>query len=297
MDARAQGFKIVIRKPTGGEESLSAQCEKLLIGSGAHCEVRLPVEVSAVEHVELTITNGRVYARARAFDPPPMIGGSPFVQGFVDPGVEIGIGPLRILASVAEGVGPLTTASAAKKKGSTVRLAIMGAVGVLLLLAILNQQAENARTTASNAAAPALWGPPVAACPESAPPQALALAEEKMRIAQGKRERRPFHVQDGVAAVPLFELAAACFATGGDTARASTAQQSASDLRARVNEDYHAHQVRLEHALNVKDMPTVMHEATALRALTDGLAGPYVSWLADVQRAARPQPKGAAKLL
>jgi hypothetical protein len=297
MDARPHGFKIVVRKPTGGEESLFAQCDKVVVGSGAHCEVRLPIEAAAVEHVELTISSGRVYARARAFEPPTTIGGSPFVQGFVDPGVEIGIGALRILASVAEGGGPATTAGTAKKKSGTMRLAIMGAFGLLLLL-LLQQQTESAPSaTASSAPAPPLWGPPPAACPQNAPPQALALAEEKMRIAEGKRERRPFHVQDGVAAVPLFELASVCFATAGDEAMASTARQAAADLRARVNEDYHAHQVRLEHALNVKDAPTVLHEATALRALTEGLAGPYVSWLAVVERASRPQPKAARKVL
>jgi hypothetical protein len=288
-------FKIVIRKPGGGEDSLQAQCEKILIGSGAHCEVRLPIEASAVEHVELTISNGRVYARARAFDPPPMLGGSPLVQGFVDPGVELEIGSLRILASVAEGVGPAAVAAAAKKRSSALRVAI-GVAGVLLLM-VLGQRVRSGSHAGAGAAAPALWGPALTVCPQRAPQQAQALAEEKLHIAQGKRERRPFHVEDGVAAVPLFELASACFATAGDAAMASSSQQAASDLRARVNEDYHAHQVRLGHALNVSDRLTVLHEATALRAMTDGLAGPYVGWLADLQRAARPQPKQEKKVL
>jgi hypothetical protein len=296
MDPNPNGFKIVVRRPTGGEDSLVVQCDRLVIGSGAHCEVRLPADACAVEHVELTLDAGRVYARARAFEPPPTIGGSPFVQGFVDPGVEIGIGALRILAGPAEGGGPAAAGDAAKKKGSTLRLAMLGGVGVLLL-ALLNQQVEGAAKAASPAVAPPLWGAPVAACPQAAPAQAQALAEEKMHVAQGKRERRPFHVQDGVAAVPLFELASACFEAAGDAPMAAAARQAATDLRARVNEDYHAHQVRLEHALNVKDTPTVLHEATALRAMTDGIAGPYVGWLADVQRAARPQPKPARKTL
>lgn len=298
MDSRPNGFKIVVRKPAGGEDSFSAQCDKILVGSGAHCEVRLPADACAVEHVELTIDNGRVYARARAFEPAPTIGGSPFVQGFVDPGVEIGIGTLRILASVSEGgSGPAATGDAAKKKGGTARLAMLGGIGALLLV-IMNQGAGGASSAAAaGLAAPPLWGAPIAACPQNVPAQAEALAEERMHIAQGKRERRPFHVQDGVAAVPLFELASACFTAAGNAPMAAGARQAAAELRARVNEDYHAHQVRLEHALNVKDTPTVLHEATALRALTDGISGPYVGWLADVQRAARPQPKPARKTL
>jgi len=41
----------------------------------------------------------------------------------------------------------------------------------------------------------------------------------------------------------------------------------------------------------------VLYEATALRSMTDGLTGPYVAWLSDVQRASRPEPKAARKVL
>jgi hypothetical protein len=292
MDELQQGFKIVIRKPNGLEEELSAHCDRVLIGSGAHCEVRLPVEQSAVEHVELTIASGRVYARARSFEPPPTISGSPFVQGFIEPGVEIGIGRLRIIASLAEAAGP-TKAEKARSNSTQVRMMAMAGAALLLLLATQAAQKGHAGL-APGGVAPPLWGAAPAACPQSAPAQALALAEERRRIAEGKRERRPFHVQDGVAAVPLFQLASACYAVGGDSAMAAATSQAASELRTKVNEDYHAHQVRLEHALNVKDMATARHEITALRSFTDGLTGPYVTWLSDLERALRPAGKGAA---
>lgn len=101
-------------------------------------------------------------------------------------------------------------------------------------------------------------------------------------------------MQDGVAAVPLFLLASACYVVGGNSETAAATSRAASELRTKVNEDYHAHQVRLEHALNVKDMATARHEITALRSFTDGLTGPYVTWLSDLERALRPVAKGAA---
>ena len=293
MDDEHQGFRIVIRRLDGSEEEVSAHCDRVVLGSGAHCEIRLPVEYGGVEHVELTIVNGRIYARARSFDPAPTVGGSPFIQGFVEPGVEIGIGPLRIVASLAEQRGP-TRAQASRTNASHTRMAAMAAVAFLLLVAVRLAR-KGQEGLAPGGVAPPLWSTTLVTCPQASPDRAIALGEERNRIAQGKRERRPFHVQDGVAAVPLFELASVCFATGRDGERSASSARAASELRAKVDEDYHAHQVRLEHALGIKDMPTARYEVAMLRAFTEGLSGPYVAWLADLGRALRTSGgKGAS---
>jgi len=114
--------------------------------------------------------------------------------------------------------------------------------------------------------------------------QALALALEKKVVAEGKRERRPFHVQDGVAAVPLFETVSACFRVANDATSAQNASSAAAQLRAKIDEDYRAHQVRLEHALNVNDLATAQKEVSVLRAFTEGKSGPYVQWLSNLDR-------------
>jgi hypothetical protein len=103
-------------------------------------------------------------------------------------------------------------------------------------------------------------------------------------MAEAKRERRPFHVQDGVAAVPLFETASACFRAAGQAAAAGDLASAASTLRTKVNEDYRAHQVRLEHALTVNDLATAQKEVQVLRAFTEGKVGPYVVWLSNLDR-------------
>ena len=65
---------------------------------------------------------------------------------------------------------------------------------------------------------------------------------------------------------------------------AKLAKENAEHLRKKVNEDYRAHQVRLEHALGVKDLITASKEVKVLRAFTEGLSGDYVTWLANVDR-------------
>jgi hypothetical protein len=277
----SEGFEIAIRGPAGAMPPLTVQHNRVVIGSGAHCEVQLPVEHAAVEHVELTIMGGRVYARARVFDPAPTIGGSPFVQTFVEPGVAIGLGPFRIVATpiAVNGVGE------GRGKASAARSPV--AIGLVLLTVLLLAAGVLKRgggDPPAVAAAPALWSAPLTACPQTAPAQALALAAEREAVAEGKRERRPFHVQDGVAAVTLFETAAACFGVGGNGDASAASAHAAQVLRAKVQEDYHAHQVRLEHALLVNDAVVAQREVKVLRAFTEAASGPYVDWLSNLDR-------------
>jgi hypothetical protein len=277
----SEGFEIAIRGPSGPMPALTVQHNRVVIGSGAHCEVQLPVEHAAVEHVELTIVGGRVYARARVFDPAPTIGGSPFVQTFVEPGVPIGLGPFRIVAT------PIAVNATGAKSGTTSAMKSPAAIGLVFLTLVLVAASvlkHGPGAPPAIAAAPPLWNAPVAVCPQEAPGQALALAAEREIVAEGKRERRPFHVQDGVAAVSLFETAAACFGAGGNAEASEAAAKAAKVLRAKVEEDYHAHQVRLEHALFVSDSVVAAREVKVLRAFTEAASGPYVEWLSNLDR-------------
>ena len=55
-------------------------------------------------------------------------------------------------------------------------------------------------------------------------------------LRRGKAECRPFRVQDGVAAVPLYEAASACFDLAGKAEEAKLAKDNATLLRKKVNE-------------------------------------------------------------
>ena len=103
-------------------------------------------------------------------------------------------------------------------------------------------------------------------------------------LALGRRERRPFHVQDGVKAVPLFETAAACFKAAGEDKAASDTANAAEELRKDVGDDYRTHRMRLEHALSVSDWHTVQVEARVLLAFLDGQQNDYVTWLSNLDR-------------
>jgi hypothetical protein len=130
---------------------------------------------------------------------------------------------------------------------------------------------------------PELWQTPVASCPYTGG-QALAFAREKMAIADGKRERRPFHVQDGVQAVPTYESAAVCFRSGGDNASGTLAEESAKFLRRDITDDFRTRRVRLDHALTVEDYVSAQKEVRVLLQFTEGKSGDYVTWLSNLER-------------
>jgi hypothetical protein len=131
---------------------------------------------------------------------------------------------------------------------------------------------------------PQLWEAPITTCPQSSPEQALAVANDKVALAAARRERRPFRVQDGVAAVPLYEVAAACFRLTEQANLAKDAAEAAQTLRTEVGVDYRTHRVRLEHALSVSDWNTAHKETRVLLALTEGKQGEYVTWLSNLDR-------------
>src|SRR5262249_15870500 len=103
---------------------------------------------------------------------------------------------------------------------------------------------------------PPLWANTAVSCPQTAPDLARNVALDKKLVAEGKRERGPFHVQDAIAAVPLFETASACFRASGDQELSKEMGASAVKLRTQLIDDYRAHQMRLEHSLNVGDART-----------------------------------------
>jgi hypothetical protein len=87
-----------------------------------------------------------------------------------------------------------------------------------------------------------------------------------------------------VAAVPLFERAAACFTQGRQSELAEDAAAAAKELRARLADDYRVHRVRLAHAVEIGDDKAALKEVRVLRSLTEGKGGGWVEWLAAIDR-------------
>src|ERR1700761_2486461 len=95
-------FRVVITHPGGRREELAVDAERVLVGCGAHCEIRLPQGVAAIEQLAIEARSGGVFAEARALDPMPQLNGSPFTQGRLLPDAVIGIGPFSLEVQLVE---------------------------------------------------------------------------------------------------------------------------------------------------------------------------------------------------
>jgi hypothetical protein len=282
-EQNVQGLQFRVALPNGKIESLTVDSDRVLLGSGAHCEIRLPAEHAAVEHVLLTFTGGAIHAESRTLDSLPTLNGVEFTTTAIPDGSVIGVGSAQITVSI---VSISDNANVIKKKQeqSSPIVYIAAIVALAVCGPILLFDDDPSVGSARPDDVPALFADALKKCPVGDADQAIVYARDKDFTARGKRERRPFSIEDGVAAVPLFEAAAACYAKGGDDEASTAASDAADELRASVNADYRSHQVRLEHALGVKDLVSAQREVRALLSFTKGLKSQYVTWLGITDR-------------
>lgn len=281
-----QGLKFKIQHVDGRIEEVSIEGDRALIGSGGHCDIRLPVDQAAVENIAIQSVSTGLVAEARSFQPAPTINESPFTRTQVMRDSVLGISQTRIWVEAAE---LEQTAGVAKKKQEKTSpfTIILAAVAVPVSLYILLSGNGSSATKSKPVKAPPLWSSQQVRCPQSSPEQALALARDRASLADAKRERRPFHVQDGVKAVSLYEEAAACFKVANKPKTAAAYAAVGKKLKADVALDYRTHRVRLEHAISIKDWQTAQEEIRVLLAFTQGQQNAYVTHLSNMQRELR----------
>ncbi len=252
--------------------------ERALVGSATHCELRLAAEVVAYEHLEVFVHEGAVHFATKPYvqaNFPVLENGS--TEGRWPAGMALRIGAVSLHVDLVD-------LGASKAKFPL--WALLAAVPVVLLLVMAITLTRNAHAGEPIVpAAPALFGPKTARCPDVAPEQRAPLAVEKSRIAAAKRERSPFAPADGLEAVSLFELSAACFRTAGAPDRAKEADDAANDLRSRIDEEYRLRRVRLEHAYRTHQPAAAKRELVILIPLTAQHRGAYTDWLAAIDRA------------
>jgi hypothetical protein len=276
-------LRFQIRHPNGQVEHLNVDGERVLIGSGAHCEIRLPIDQASVEAVLVQRSAGGVYAQALSFEPPPTINNAPFSQAPLQAESALGVGSVQIFVTIADTAQGEAVIAKKQQKTSPLTLVLVVACALVAAYYFLMQD-EDKGPAAQPTQVPDLWETPVAACPQAAPEQAMARARESAAVADARRERRPFHVQDGVAAVPLYEVASVCFRQGGDPAAADESARRAAALRAEMQQDFRTHRVRLDHLLSVKDWVSSRREVRVLLAYMEGKSGDYVTWLSNLDR-------------
>jgi hypothetical protein len=271
-------IRFEIRYADGKKEIANVDGERALIGNGAHCDIRLPLDQAASEHVAVEVIGGTVRLETKAFDPPATINGMPFTNMPISPDVPLKIGSTRIFITIGELAldgGPVFQ----KKAEQTSPLMKLLAVGVLFAGAFMLLSGDDATTSEAPSQAVDLFTQTPATCPQTTADQALALANDKFDIAQGKRERSPFAPKDGVQAVELYKVASACFRVGGDPKDAEEADLAAEQLSTSLTQDFRARRVRLEHTLAAGDLELARHDVQVLRSLTEGKSGAYVQWL------------------
>jgi hypothetical protein len=274
-------LKFQTRLPTGQVEQLSIESERVLIGSGAHCEIRLPEAEARVEHILVELGPAGLFVRALNFEPAPTINNVPFTQAPLPAGAVLGVTGTQIFIEIVEGAG--AGAQQKQKKSSPILLLAL----ILMIpgggyLFLFDDEPNAPEVQRPNP--PELWNAPNTLCPQQDPKQALGFARERMAVADAKRERRPFHVQDGVSAVPTYELAAACFRHGGDIPSGNLADESAKYLRREMTDDFRMRRVRLDHALQTEDYVSAQKEVRVLLQFVEGKSGDYVTWLSTLER-------------
>ena len=276
-------LKFDIRYPNGHRDLTVVEGERALIGSASHCEVRLPMDQAAYEHLVIEVSAGTVRAEARASQPPATINGMPLTTSAVTPDAMLGAGNVRIFVHY-EDDARAGEAHVNKDKSDSSPLVRIAALVMLPLAGYMLLSDPEEDFGDVPAQDPPLFSTQAAVCNQADPRQALVAAKDKQDQAFGKRERMPFAAKDGITAVDLFDTAAACFQLGGDVPEAEQAKEAAQQLRETLIRDFRTRRLRLTRMLAVEDYELAAHDVQALQALTQGKSGPFVNWLAGVKR-------------
>jgi hypothetical protein len=251
-----------------------------LLGSAAHCDVRLGPDKVAPEQLAFEAKSGHIYAQLRAIRPPVLLNRSPFHSGKLRDDSVLSIGTLEVRATLEQRYH--SSKQSSEKKVQPIHVALVALTVVVLVGAILKLNKKAAIAEAPKA--PALFTEQVAPCPETGGEGALSAGYELLAQADSKRERAPFLPEEGLDAVPLYRTAAACLELGKDLITAKQARTTADALQAFVERDYHLHQVRVYRASESADFDLLAAETKVLSGYMKNSPGPYAAWLDQLGR-------------
>jgi hypothetical protein len=213
---------------------------------------------------------------ARAARTPTRQAGASFENGLVPWGAELDVGAVTFRLARAE-----ARAGRRRRLAGPLRKAALIVACLWIAARVLGD--PPAGPPRSQVPAPALFDDrEAAACPGDA--DAGARAREAAEAAHAKAERYPFSPHDGVAAVTLWAAAAACAAAAGDVDGAAAARAERDRLRARVEDDYRAHRLALERALDHRHYAVALDQARLVADLLRDRDGEYQRWLVRLDR-------------
>jgi hypothetical protein len=296
----ASSLVVVVGYPDGRRQELTVDADTATVGSGGHCEVRLPPEQAAVEHLFIQARQGAVFAEARTLSPAPTMNGLPFRHGRLLPESVVMIGQIGLSISLLQISDEAEIRKRATRKANP-RTYVLGAIAIPFgILFLINGYGKTDSSVPMPLTVPELWLGAETNCPQTAREPALAFAVDQRVRGDAKRERSPFAPEDGVAAVPFYEKAAACFKIAGHPDEEGEAAADAAALRRKVTDDFRLDRLRLERAIATQDWDVAHHEIRILEAFlgrhgdgasSKGALSPaeearaaYYAWLSNVDR-------------
>jgi hypothetical protein len=274
-----QHLRFEIRHADGRHESTSARAPRIVIGTGAHCDVRLGADQAHFEHV--AIEHHPAGPLLRSLVTPATaaatVDGALLTARALGPSATLCIGGTQIH------VTRVVTEAGAKSAGASVAaVAKLGVVAALVAAIAVVSRMSPEEPTALPPKAQELFAPTKAECPRTDPAEARVVAEDQRAIADGARERSPFDPREARTAIKGYEVAAACFRHAQLPDPAEEAKQNAARMRDETTLDFRTRRVRLERVLVTKDYDIAAQDVAVLRALTDGQRNDTTRWLSAV---------------
>jgi hypothetical protein len=269
-----------IRHATGAAERLVVDSTRALVGSAAHCEIRLPADEAAEETLLVEARPDHVLITALASTPVPLVDGRVMKRGAVQPHSSIQIGSITLSVSFQDADGAVSR----ERPKTSPRTAILALLFAAAAAYAITMQDNTAASFDIPIDAPVLWPAKPVTCAHSNPVAALARAKELRLTTHGKRDRSPFVPRDGVAAVPMYREVAACFRVAGATTEARDAELAANRLETTMQNEYRLTQLRLERALSDQDFEAGLTQILVLKSMLENRTEEYVSNLSALER-------------
>jgi hypothetical protein len=255
-------------------EIICVDSERVLIGSEAYCDVRLPIDEAAPEHLLLEVAGRTLRVIALSASRPLWIDGKPAARGTIASGSTLGLGKLAIRVWLERGAS-----EAGSSRSSLGRSVLLATCGLMLLGLAAVVLLGDATKPAAKASAPLLWKGNPPACPATRPREALEVALEKQTLADANAQRQPFIAREGVEAVRLYRVAADCARVAGASEERAELTASADSLQSAIDLDYRVRRLRLDYSLKIGDRRTAARETAMLRELLRGKEDAYTRWL------------------
>jgi hypothetical protein len=200
-------------------------------------------------------------------------GGKPLGSCVVPWGTELDIGSLTVRVRRHH--------AATRKQHTNPTLLVIVALAGTVAVAVMLDRAPPSSLPTTTARPPALFDDQPRPCPDPARAQlhGLRAAFE----ASAKEQRYPFAPQDGLAAVELYRLAAACLAEAKLDAQAMGANALGRELRRKLEDEYRALVITQRRSLRKDDSAGALIATIGLRGLVGSQAGEYGRWLANLE--------------